>query len=61
MTPGFTRIMERKHHGQHGGEGSPRWQMVEEKGITKMTPVLTASASRRLLAGDKVFRHGDGG
>jgi len=31
--PGFTRIMGKKATMvNHGGEGSPRWQMVEEKG-----------------------------
>ena len=31
--PSFTRIMGKKATMiNHGGEGSPRWQMVEEKG-----------------------------
>jgi predicted dehydrogenase len=32
-SPGFTRIMGKKATlVNHGGEGSPRWQMIEEKG-----------------------------
>jgi len=30
-----------------GGEGSPRWQMVEEKGIMKKTPVSIACVPLR--------------
>jgi predicted dehydrogenase len=55
-SPGFTRIMGKKGTMiNHGGEGSPRWQMVEEKGNHEDDPTVDRQRAVKdvLLAGDK--------
>jgi predicted dehydrogenase len=44
--PSYTRIMERMARFNTGGEGSPRWQFVEKRGITKRTLTLTRRESK---------------
>lgn len=54
--PSFTRIMGKKATMiNHGGEGSPRWQMVEEKGNHEDDPTVDSRRTVKdiLLAGDK--------
>src|ERR1700730_18470841 len=54
--PGFTRIMGKKATMlNHGGEGSPRWQMVEEKGNHEDDPTVDSQRAVKdiLLTGDK--------
>ena len=54
--PSFTRIMGKKATMlNHGGEGSPRWQMVEEKGNHEDDPTIDARRGVKdiLLTGDK--------
>src|SRR6266850_884287 len=56
--PGFTRIMGKKATMvNHGGEGSPRWQLVEEKGNHEEdTSVDSLRAVKDiLLPGDKTL------
>jgi predicted dehydrogenase len=55
-SPSFTRIMGKKATMvNHGGEGSPRWQMVEEKGNHEDDPTVENRRAVKdvLLAGDK--------
>ena len=54
--PSFTRIMGKKATMiNHGGEGSPRWQMVEEKGNHEDDPTVDSRRAVKdiLLSGDK--------
>ena len=54
--PSFTRIMGKKATMMnHGGEGSPRWQMVEEKGNHEDDPTIDTRRGVKdiLLTGDK--------
>ena len=54
--PGFTRIMgKRATMVNHGGEGSPRWQMIEEKGNHEDDPGVDSRRTVKdvLLEGDK--------
>src|SRR5712692_6386569 len=54
--PSFTRIMGKKATMMnHGGEGSPRWQMVEEKGNHEDDPTIdTRRGAKDILpTGDK--------
>ena len=54
--PGFTRIMGKKATMvNHGGEGSPRWQMVEEKGNHEQDASVDSKRAVKdiLLPGDK--------
>jgi len=53
--PSFTRIMGKKATMMnHGGEGSPRWQMVEEKGNHEDDPTIDTRRGVKdiLLTGD---------
>jgi predicted dehydrogenase len=55
-SPGFTRIMGKKATlVNHGGEGSPRWQMIEEKGNHEDDPAVDEKRAVKdvLLPGDK--------
>jgi len=46
-SPGFTRYMGKKATLVNiGGEGSPRYQLIERKGTTRTTPRSTADAPR---------------
>ena len=59
--PSFTRIMGKKATMMnHGGEGSPRWQMVEEKGNHEDDPMVDKQRSVKdiLLSGDKALPPG---
>ena len=54
--PSFTRIMGKKATMMnHGGEGSPRWQVVEEKGNHEDDPTIDTRRGVKdiLLTGDK--------
>ena len=56
--PGFTRIMGKKATMiNHGGEGSPRWQMVEEKGNHEDDPTVDSRRAVKdiVLTGDKTL------
>jgi len=56
--PGFTRIMGKKATMvNHGGEGSPRWQMVEEKGNHEEDTSVDSQRAVKdlLLPGDKAL------
>ena len=56
--PGFTRIMGKKATMiNHGGEGSPRWQMVEEKGNHEQDSSVDSQRAVKdiLLPGDKTL------
>jgi predicted dehydrogenase len=56
--PGFTRIMGKKATMiNHGGEGSPRWQMVEEVGNREDDPDVDRRRATKdiLLPGDKTL------
>jgi predicted dehydrogenase len=56
--PGFTRIMGKKATMiNRGGEGSPRWQMVEEKGNHEQDASVDSQRAVRdiLLPGDKTL------
>jgi predicted dehydrogenase len=53
--PGYTRIMGKMATlFNSGGEGSPRWELVEEKGNHEQSPDIDAERNRRpvLLSGD---------
>jgi predicted dehydrogenase len=55
-SPGFTRIMGKKATlVNQGGEGSPRWQMIEEKGNHEDDPAVDKRRAVKdvLLAGDR--------
>jgi predicted dehydrogenase len=55
-SPGFTRIMGKKATlVNHGGEGSPRWQMIEEKGNHEDDPAVDEKRAVKdvLLPGDR--------
>ena len=59
--PGFTRIMGKKATMMnHGGEGSPRWQMVEEGGNHEDDPGIDSRRATKdiLLPGDKTLPPG---
>jgi len=59
--PSFTRIMGKKATMiNHGGEGSPRWQMVEEKGNHEDDPTVDSRRAVKdiLLSGDKALPPG---
>jgi predicted dehydrogenase len=59
--PSFTRIMGTKATMiNHGGEGSPRWQMVEEKGNHEDDPTVDSRRAIKdiLLSGDKTLPPG---
>jgi predicted dehydrogenase len=59
--PSFTRIMGKKATLiNHGGEGSPRWQMVEEKGNHEDDPTVDSRRAVKdiLLSGDKTLPPG---
>src|SRR2546425_6792796 len=54
--PGFTRIMGKKANMiNHGGEGRPRWQMVEEGGNHADDPTIDSRRTAKdiLLEDDK--------
>jgi len=62
--PSFTRIMGKKATLINtGGEGSPRWQIVEEKGNHEDDRTVTQSGPSRTSCcpGTQVFPYGDGG